>query len=144
MASWQWFGQLHRAVYRATGGRIGGRLAGLDMLLLTTTGRRTGQARTTPMPFYREGERLVIVGSNGGADVDPAWWKNLQACPEAEVEIGRERLAVRAALATPEERARLWPALQAWNPNYRRYEKKTSRIIPVVVLTPFTPQRSPS
>lgn len=144
MASWQWFGRLHRTVYRATGGRVGGRLVGLDMLLLTTTGRRTGHVRTTPMPYYRDGERVVIVGSNGGADVDPAWWKNLQACPEAEVEIGRERLSVRAALATPEERARLWPALKAWNPNYRRYEKKTPREIPVIVLTLFTLPRSPS
>lgn len=136
MASWQWFGRLHRAAYRATGGRVGGRLVGLDVLLLTTTGRRTGLPRTTPMPFYRDGDRLVLVGSNGGADTDPAWWKNLQATPEAEVEIGRERLAVRAALATPEDRDRLWPRLKEWNANYRRYETKTTRRIPVVILTP--------
>jgi len=136
VASWQWFGRLHRAAYRATGGRVGGRLVGLDVLLLTTTGRRTGLPRTTPMPFYRDGDRLVLVGSNGGADTDPAWWKNLQATPEAEVEIGRERLAVRAALATPEDRDRLWPRLKEWNANYRRYETKTTRRIPVVILTP--------
>lgn len=136
MANWQWFGRLHGAVYRATGGRVGGRLVGLDMLLLTTTGRKSGLPRTTPMPFYREGERLVIVGSNGGADVDPLWWKNLQASPTGEVEIGRVRLPVRAELASEEERARLWPLLREWNPNYRRYESKTRREIPVVVLTP--------
>lgn len=136
MANWQWFGRLHGAVYRATGGRVGGRLVGLDMLLLTTTGRKSRLPRTTPMPFYREGERLVIVGSNGGADVDPLWWKNLQASPTGEVEIGRVRLPVRAELASEEERARLWPLLREWNPNYRRYESKTRREIPVVVLTP--------
>jgi len=136
MANWQWFGRLHRGVYRATGGRIGGRLVGLDMLLLTTTGRKSGLPRTTPMPFYRDGERLVIVGSNGGADVDPLWWRNLQASPVGEVEIGRERLTVRAELASTEERARLWPVLSKWNPNYRRYASKTRREIPVVLLTP--------
>lgn len=136
MANWQWFGSIHRAVYRATGGRIGGSLVGLDMLLITTTGRRSGEPRTTPMPFYRDEGRLVIVASNGGAEVDPAWWKNLQAEPTAEVEIGRDRCAVRAALATPGERERLWPLLKAWNPNYRRYESRTQREIPVVILTP--------
>ena len=106
------------------------------MLLLTTTGRKSGLPRTTPMPFHRDGERLVIVGSNGGADVDPLWWKNLEASPIGEVEIGRERLSVRAALASAEERERLWPVLTEWNPNYRRYESKTRREIPVVLLTP--------
>jgi deazaflavin-dependent oxidoreductase (nitroreductase family) len=139
MAGWQWFGRLHARVFRATGGRIGGRLVGLDVLLLTTTGRRSGLARTTPMPYFRDGERLVIVGSNGGADTDPAWWLNLQSHPDAEVVIGRDRLAVRAALASPEDRARLWPALKRWNPNYARYEKKTPREIPVVLLTPRRP-----
>lgn len=136
MANWQWFGRIHRAVYRATGGRIGGNLVGLDMLLLTTTGRKSGLPRTTPMPFYRDGERLVIVGSNGGADTDPLWWKNLQSDPVCEVEIGRDRRKVRASLASDAERAELWPRLKAWNPNYRRYESKTRRQIPVVLLTP--------
>jgi deazaflavin-dependent oxidoreductase (nitroreductase family) len=136
VANWQWFGRIHRAVYRATGGRIGGNLIGLDMLLLTTTGRKSGLPRTTPMPFFRDGARLVIVGSNGGADGDPLWWKNLQSDPVGEVEIGRDRLKVRAALASDEERAQLWPRLKAWNPNYRRYESKTRRQIPVVVLSP--------
>ena len=136
MANWQWFGRLHRAVYRASGGRVGGRLVGLDMLLLTTTGRKSRAPRTTPMPFFRDGERFVIVGSNGGADHDPLWWRNLQADPRAEIEIGRERRTVTARLADPAERARLWPLLKDWNPNYRRYEARTRREIPVVLLTP--------
>lgn len=136
MANWQWFGQLHRAVYRATGGRIGGNLVGLEMLLLTTTGRKSGLPRTTPMPFFRDGEHLVIVGSNGGADVDPLWWKNLQADPVGEVEIGRDKLSVQASIANAEDRTRLWPQLTTWNPNYRRYESKTRREIPVILLMP--------
>ncbi len=136
MANWQWFGQLHRAVYRATGGRIGGNLVGLEMLLLTTTGRKSGSPRTTPMPFFRDGEHLVIVGSNGGADVDPLWWKNLQADPVGEVEIGRDKLSVQASIANAEDRTRLWPQLTTWNPNYRRYESKTRREIPVILLMP--------
>ena len=146
MANWQWFGRLHRAAYRATGGRIGGRLVGLDMLLLTTTGRKSGAPRTTPMPFFRDGDRFVIVGSNGGSDRDPLWWKNLLADPRAAIEIGRERHAVLARLATTEERARLWPLLREWNPNYRRYERRTRREIPVVLLavTASTSAASPS
>ena len=87
------------------------------------------------MPFYRDGDDLVIVGSNGGSDRDPLWWKNLQAHPRAEVEVGAEHLTVTAALASPEHRARLWLLLKAWNPNYGRYESRTEREIPVVVLT---------
>ena len=134
MANWQWFGTLHRGLLRKTGGRWGKRLVGLDMLLLTTTGRRSGEARTTPMPYYRDGDRFVIVASNGGSDDDPHWWKNLQTDPRGEIEIGRERIAVKARLATSAERARLWPELKAWNLMYRRYETKTTREIPVVVL----------
>lgn len=136
MGNWQWFGRIHRAVYRATGGRLGGSLIGLDMLLLTTTGRRSGERRTTPMPYFRDGDRYVIVGSNGGADDDPLWWKNLQADPLGEVVIGRDAQPVRAALADPHERSRLWPQLKTWNPNYRRYESRTKRALPVVILSP--------
>ena len=135
MANWQWFGRLHTAVYRATRGRVGGRLVGLEMLLLTTTGRRSGLRRTTPMPVFRDGAHMVIVGSNGGADTDPLWWKNLQQDPRAAIEVrGGHRQRVRARLATPDERARLWPRLTDWNPNYRRYEARTAREIPVVML----------
>ena len=136
MANWSWVGHVHRAIYLATGGRVGARLPGLDVLLLTTKGRKTGLERTLPMPYFRDGDDLILVGSNGGQARDPAWWFNLRADPSATVQIGRATVAVRARPATSEERERLWPRLTRENPNYSRYERKTEREIPVVVLTP--------
>jgi deazaflavin-dependent oxidoreductase (nitroreductase family) len=134
MAGWQWFGRLHRAVYRASDGKLGGRLAGRDMLLLTTRGRRSGELRTTPLSYLGDGDDVVIVASNNGGDRDPAWWSNLEADPAAEVQMGAERYAVRAQRAEGEERDRLWPLLVAYNPPYATYAERTSRPIPVVVL----------
>ncbi len=134
MANWSWFTKLHRAVYEKTDGRLMARLAGIDMLLLTTTGRKSGAKRTLPLACFRDGDTLVIVASNNGQDHDPAWWLNLKARPEAEVRLGRERFRARAELATGSERERLWPWLEQRNPAYRRYAGKTSREIPVVVL----------
>lgn len=135
MGSWQWFGRIHRFVYRKTGGKLGANLAGIPMLLLTTTGRKSGEPRTTPLTCMSDGDGFVIVGSNNGGPSDPAWWLNLQERPRAEIQVGRERFPVSARLAQGVERERLWPALKEFNPAYRRYEKKTTREIPVVVLT---------
>jgi deazaflavin-dependent oxidoreductase (nitroreductase family) len=134
MANWEWFTKLHRGVYRRSGGRLMARLAGIDMLLLTTRGRRSGQPRTTPLACFRDGEHLVVVASNNGQAHDPAWWKNLEERPEAEVQLGAERFAVRARRARGPERERLWPWLVQQNRAYARYARKTSREIPVVVL----------
>lgn len=136
MANWQWFGRIHTRIYRATSGRIGGNLIGLDMLLLTTTGRKSGLLRTTPMPYYRDGEAWVIVGSNGGEATNPAWLANLRSHTEAEIQVRGESHRVTSRIATPEERARLWPELKRWNKNYQRYEAKTDREIPIVLLEP--------
>jgi deazaflavin-dependent oxidoreductase (nitroreductase family) len=132
--NWDWFARIHRAVYERTGGRLMARLAGMDMLLLTTRGRKSGQPRTLPLACFPDGDRLVVVASNAGQDTDPAWWLNLKANPEAEVQFGRERFRVRARAAAGAERERLWPWLKQRNPMYARYEKKTARDIPVVVL----------
>ena len=137
MAGWQWFGRLHTATYRATRGRLGGNLAGLPMLLLTTTGRRTGEHRTSPLPYFTieaTGE-LVIVGSNNGAPRDPAWWLNLKANPEATIQVMGDRSVARARLAVGEERARLWPDLVAFNRPWEKYAERATRLIPVVILT---------
>ena len=136
MAGWQWFGKLHRASYRATGGIIGGKLAGLPMLLLSTTGRTSGQLRTSPLPYLRDAERFIIVGSNNGGPRHPHWWLNLLACPSAELQVMRDRISVEARLASESERERLWPLLVAFNPPFERYQKMTEREIPVVVLEP--------
>ena len=136
MASWQWFGRIHSAAYRATAGRLGGRLAGRDMLLLTTRGRRSGEPRTTPLSYFRDGHNFVVVASNNGGPRDPAWWLNLEQTPRATIQIGREVREVVASRATPEEWATLWPRVKEYNPFYGVYEQITTRDIPVVILRP--------
>jgi deazaflavin-dependent oxidoreductase (nitroreductase family) len=134
MASWQWFGNAHRAIYRMTRGRIGAKLAGRPMLLLTTTGRRSGEARTTPLSYLRDGDDCIVVASNNGSDRHPAWWLNLEAHAEARLTVGREEWAVDALVANDEEHTRLWPMLLDYNPQYAGYKAKTQRVIPVVIL----------
>src|SRR5713226_8458361 len=102
---------VHRMLYRASGGRIGGKVWGLSILLLTTTGRRSGRARTTPLCFLPDGDALAVVASNGGMDWFPDWWLNLLEQPHAGVLVGRERRAVVARRAEPAEHARLWAEL---------------------------------
>ena len=125
---------VHRTLYRASGGRIGGRIWGLSILLLTTTGRRSGRARTTPLCFLRDGDALVVVASNGGMDWFPDWWLNLLEQPHADVLVGRERRAVVARRAAPAEHARLWAEITAIAPGYLRYRARTEREIPLVLL----------
>ena len=136
MANWTWVGKIHRGIYLATGGRVGARLAGLDMLLLTTTGRKSGEPRTQPLAAFADGEDWIVVASNNGQDRHPAWFLNLQAQPEARIRLGREERGVRAHVADAEERARLWPWLKERNPPYATYEGRTEREIPVVILRP--------
>jgi deazaflavin-dependent oxidoreductase (nitroreductase family) len=128
---------VHRFLYRLTGGAIGGGRRGSQFfLLLTTTGRKTGKERTVPLLYLPDGENMVVVGSNGGADRDPSWWVNLKHNPRAKVQVGRPVKAVRAEKARAEERARLWPLLVEAYPGYDGYEKRLSREIPVVILRP--------
>jgi deazaflavin-dependent oxidoreductase (nitroreductase family) len=132
----RYLGALHRLLYRMSGGRIGARVWGLRIVLLTTTGRRTGKKRTVPLCSFRAGDDVVVIGSYGGLDQPPAWWLNLQANPHAELAAGRENRAVTARNAAPEERARLWAELTAQAPGYLEYERRTTREIPVVILRP--------
>ena len=124
----------HTAAYRLTGGAIGGTIAGLPMLLLTTIGRRTNQLRTAPLLYLRDGDDLVIVASNGGAAKHPTWWLNLQARPRALVQVEDRRFTVRAQQASASERDRLWPLVVALYPSYKQYQARTARPIPVIVL----------
>lgn len=129
-------GALHRFLYRASGGRIGGRLWGLRVVLLTTTGRRSGKRRTVPLCSLRDGEDVVVIASYGGLDRPPAWSLNLAAQPNAQLEDGRERRPVVARTASPDERARLWAEVTAKAPGYLDYERRTEREIAVVILQP--------
>ena len=122
------------AVYRLSGGRLGGRFGRAPVLLLHHVGRRSGKARVTPLLYFADGDRLVIVASKGGTDRHPAWFHNLMANPATAVEVRRERRRVTARQATKEERERLWPRLVEMYPAYATYQSHTDRVIPVVVL----------
>lgn len=127
---------VHRGLYRVSGGRVGASLAGKPMLLLTTRGRKSGRERTTPLLYHRDGDEFIVVASNGGDPRHPAWYLNLRSDPTVRVQVGSRRVVCLARVATPEERARLWPALLARYPGYSDYEKRAGREIPVVVLRP--------
>jgi len=104
------------------------------VLLLTTTGRRSGRTRTTPLTYFEDRNELVIVASNGGEDRPPAWWLNLREHPEATITIGTRSHSVTARAATDEEHERLWPTITTAYPGYAAYAQRTTRPIPVVVL----------
>jgi len=133
---WRRTGRLHAWLYRQTGGRVGHAAGSLRNLLLTTSGRRSGERRTVPLSYMADGERWVLVASNGGADRHPAWWLNLQQSPRATIQVGSRMLSVVAREADEAERARLWPRLTEMNPFYAWYERITARRIPVVILEP--------
>jgi len=125
--------------FRANGGRIlSGPFAGRTLLLLTTTGAKSGRPLTKPLGFSRDGERYVVIASKGGAPSNPAWYHNLVAHPEVIVEVGTERFSARASVAQGAERDRLYAQQAAAIPVFAKYQEMTSRRIPVVVLTPRT------
>lgn len=128
------FGKKHVERYQATDGEEGHDWEGTITLLLTTTGRRTGEERTTPLIYQPEGDAYLVVASNGGADEPPLWYVNLEANPEVKVQVRGDRFTARARTATPEEKPPLWRKMAAEWPDYDEYQKKTSRDIPVVIL----------
>jgi deazaflavin-dependent oxidoreductase (nitroreductase family) len=130
---------VHRTVYAVSLHRLGTakpRPGRLGTLFLETAGRTTGIIRHNALGYVEDGPNLVVVATNAGAPTDPAWWRNLEARPDAWVEIGPRRVAVHARAATGVERERLWDRFVAANPRYGEYERATSRAIPVVVLEP--------
>jgi deazaflavin-dependent oxidoreductase (nitroreductase family) len=128
----------HILLYRASGGRVGHNLGKMPILLLTTTGRKSGQPRVTPLTYLSEGDQLVLIASNAGYDNDPAWWLNLQARPQAVAQVKGRSLRVTAVRATPEEKARLWPRVVELYAGYADYQRRTARDIPLVMLQPIT------
>jgi F420H(2)-dependent quinone reductase len=126
----------HELWYRLSGGLIGGRFGHLPVLLLTTSGRKTGRKRTTPLVYLRDGNNLVVIASNGGSDRHPEWWLNLRAQPDAEVQVGPDTKAVVAVKAQGAERERLWREVVELYHGYDEYSRMTDREIPVVVLKP--------
>lgn len=120
--------------FRANGGKVGKPFEGAPMILVTTTGARSGRTRTSPLVYTRDGDRYVIIASYAGAPKHPAWYHNLVANPEVTVEVGTESFTARASTAEGEERRRLYDAQAALMPNFTEYQEKTTREIPVVVL----------
>ena len=135
--------RVHTWLYRRTGGWIGGRVDGMEVLLLSARGRRSGRVLTRPLPFFRDDDRLLVVGSFGGAPRDPAWCLNLDRHPEALVQVGRaRRIPVRTHRATGTEREGLWSRITQQEPRFLVYQSRTTREIPVFVLEPRAPREA--
>lgn len=134
--------KMHRRLFRASSGRLGGRVEGRPVLLLATTGRQTGRRREVVIVYVEDDGRYLVVASNAAhPDRDPAWWRNLREHPHAEILVAGERHHVVGVTLPDEERNRLWPQLMAHNPHWQQAQQATSRHFPVVALEPHTPQR---
>ncbi|WP_090421324.1 nitroreductase family deazaflavin-dependent oxidoreductase [Mycobacterium europaeum] len=123
-------------MYRLSKGKWGGTFQKNPVALLTTTGRKTGQPRVSPLLYLREGDRVILVASQGGRDNHPLWYLNLKADPKVSVQIKDEVLQLQARDATAEERAEYWPKLVAMYPNFDDYQSWTDRVIPIVICDP--------
>lgn len=123
----------HVSLYRSTGGKLGG---GKSMLILTTTGRKSGVERDTPLFFFPDGEHFIIIASAGGAPKHPTWWLNLKSNPQAKIQIGPRVIPVTAKQADAEESKRLWAIIAENYKNFVAYQKRTTREIPIVILIP--------
>jgi len=120
--------------FRENGGKVGGQFAGAPLILLITTGAKSGQPRTSPLVHSTDGDHLVIIASKAGAPTNPDWYYNLVANPEVTVEQGTEKFQARATVAQDAERERLYNQMAAQMPGFAEYQKNTTRVIPVVVL----------
>ena len=130
------YGQEHVDRYLATDGAEGHDWNGTQALILFTTGRRSGEQRTTPLIYGRHGDDYLVVASKGGTPESPDWYLNLEANPDVEIQVKGDRLRARARTATPEEKPELWSIMTKEWPDYDNYQTKTDRDIPVVVLEP--------
>jgi deazaflavin-dependent oxidoreductase (nitroreductase family) len=128
------FGKEHIDRYRETGGKVGHMWNDTQTLLLTTRGRRSGESRTSPLVYDLHRGDYVVVASKGGSDDHPGWYLNIESNPEVEVQVWDDTFKAHARTASPEERAAIWPKMTAEWPDYAKYQQKTDREIPVVIL----------
>ncbi|UXA06756.1 nitroreductase family deazaflavin-dependent oxidoreductase [Mycobacterium sp. SMC-2] len=133
----KYFARAHVWVYRRTDGRIGAKLLRFPAALLTTTGRKSDEPRTTATLYLRDGEKVILPASFGGREDNPSWYLNLQENPEVQVQIRAQRLDLVARDSTAEERAKYWPQLVEMYPRYREYREAADRVIPLVVCEPL-------
>ena len=132
---WRLFGRVHTWLFKLFRGRWVDRVGlGRKVLLLTTTGRKSGLRRTTPLVYMEHGDELIVYPSNGGKESPPAWWLNLQSEPAATIQVGSQTEAVRGRPASDSEYDALWPAAARYNPHWREYERNVQRPIPLVIL----------
>src|SRR5215469_11207578 len=120
--------------FRANAGKVGGQFAGAPMVLLTTTGAKSGRSFTTPLVYSKDGDRIIVIASKAGAPNNPAWYHNLKAHPTATLEIGAEKFQARAVVTSGDERERLFNQQAAQLPVFNDYRKKTARVIPVIAF----------
>jgi deazaflavin-dependent oxidoreductase (nitroreductase family) len=132
--NWKFFGKMHSAIYRWSGGRVGARMGWIDVALVETTGRKSGQRRVAPIACYPYRDSIVLSASNSGMDRHPAWYLNMQANPSVQVQFGREHFAAVAEEVPDEEREELWQQIVAINHHQADYLAKTKRKIPLVWL----------
>ncbi|MEE6176982.1 nitroreductase family deazaflavin-dependent oxidoreductase [Mycobacterium sp. 050134] len=132
----KWMSRANTWMYRVSKGRWGGTFQKSPVALLTTTGRKTGQPRVSPLLYLREGNRVILVASQGGRDKHPLWYLNLKANPNVSVQIKDEVLHLQARDATTQERAQYWPKLVAMYPSFDDYQSWTERVIPVIICDP--------
>ena len=139
----RWMSHANTAVYRLTGGRVGGTWRvgsalrnGVDICLLTSTGRRSGEERTVPLLHLPDGDRVLLVASQGGLPQHPAWYYNVRADPNVTVQFGQRKHRMTARVATEHERADLWPRLVDKHADFAEYQRNTARQIPVVICEP--------
>jgi F420H(2)-dependent quinone reductase len=129
----KWMSGTNTWIYRRSNGRLGGTFQKAPVALLTTTGRKTGKPRVSPVLYMREGDRVILGASRAGSDKNPLWYLNLKADPSVSVQIKDEVLRLRARDATAEEREEYWPKLVAMYPNFEDYQSWTDRVIPIVI-----------
>lgn len=133
----KWMSRINTALYKRSGGKLGGKfLKGAPVAVLTTIGRKTGEPRESPLLFLREGDRVILVASQGGRANNPMWYLNLKANPQVTVQVKREVLKLTARDAGDEERARYWPKLVDMYSSFESYKSWTDRVIPIVICDP--------
>lgn len=128
---------LHVALYRMSGGKLANEIANLPILLITTVGRKSGKPHTNPVVYLKDGQNYLVAASVGGMDWHPGWYFNLTKTPQVQIRVGDKALDVEATITTGEERTRLFEKFKAASDNFVKYEKNTSRVIPVIRLTPI-------
>ena len=136
MSTYNDFNQTIIREFRANAGKVGGPFEGKTLLLLHTIGAKTGEEHITPVAYFRDGSRYVIIASKAGAPTNPAWYFNLLAHPQVTIEVGVETMRVRASVAPEPERTRLYAKMTEYMPGFADYQKKTTRTIPVILLEP--------